>query len=145
MAPEQVDLSGEYFIKVTDSNNNKGSAIIALNPTVVNPPACVLCDDNFTMKFPCLRVGNDYYTFNLLFHQVPEEPFRLFWIVDWNSFAPVTAEGVLPNCMELMEDLGIKVGCTKYGDGKYSFDFRYFPNQADVNNVFFEMDLSTFH
>jgi len=140
-APDQDALTGDYFIKVTDAGNNKASAVITLSPAT--DASCVQSDDNLKLKVPCLKIGNVSYTFDLAFHPMPEAPGRLFWMLDMSSF--VTNGTVLPGCLELMEDLGIKVGCLDYAGTRYSFDFKYFANPADMNNVFFEMDLGTLH
>lgn len=66
--PEQADLTGEFFFKVEDANENRASGVVNIQPQNCNNGSCIEMDENLGMKIPCARYGSAFYGFTLNFH-----------------------------------------------------------------------------
>ncbi len=110
---------------------------------LTNIPGCVECSEVLDLIFGCARLGESAYRFRLNYFPMPDEPLRLIWKLDPNSF--YTQENMDNTCMEISPDITVKVTCAEYDGVKFGFDLVLIQHPPDPGGVYFELDPAMFY
>ena len=125
-------------------NSLKAILILAFlltgNPvySACNSTSCIPLGNDLSMTL-CVEYQAAQYEFKLNYIQ---DSSGLFWKMDASTFKQIQSGA--GSCINVGNDLAIKICCANYFDYNYSFTLNYTPYPQDPTGLYWRMDTATF-
>ena len=138
-----VDIIGDNMLcawwndYLHKSTSTGGTVTVKLiyNYTIPNSvDSCLTVMDDLSMFVPCAEYEGTGFSFMLNYFVNPDDPDRLYWKMDLNTFALSTSTP----CINVNSDLSLVIPCASFIGAGYGFGFKldFYPNPSDPHNLY---------